>query len=102
MVKANVYAISRSELRRILVAFGMSERNIVNLFATLDKEHQHVNVISLTAMLQKSSLDRDSIANIFRRLGMDDILINDVFNIVDEQKITVETGRIFEATLELS
>ena len=47
-------------------------------------------------------MNRDTLGNVFRRIGMDDITINGVFNMVDEQKISAETGRLYNAEIETS
>lgn len=100
--RQNTYVIRRAELRRILVAFGVSDKNIQGLFGSMDKLHMHVNVIAFAGMLEKIGLDRERIGNILRRLGMDDIIINTVFDMVDEQKISVETGRLYNAVVDFS
>ena len=102
MAKSSTFTINRAELRRILVAFGMNDKNIANIFSTMDKAHKHINVIAFASMLEKTGFDRDKMANVFRRLGMDDITISNVFSLVDEQRITAETGRIYSATLDFS
>lgn len=99
MAKSSTFTINRAELRRVLVAFGMSDKNIASIFSTMDKAHKHINVIAFASMLEKTGLDRDRMANVFRRLGMDDITISNVFSMVDEEKISAETGRVYSATL---
>jgi hypothetical protein len=102
MPKSNTFTIPRQDLRRILVIYGVSEKTIQGMFAAMEKAHRHMNVISFAALLEKAGVDRDRSANIFRRLGMDDITIRNVFGMVDEQKISAETGRIYNATIDFS
>ena len=102
MPKSNTFIITRNELRRVLVAFGVSDKNAQSVFATIDKSHRHINVITLAALLEKMGMGRSIMSNVFRRIGMDDITINSVFNMVDEQKISAETGRLYNAEIESS
>ncbi len=102
MADKNTFTISRIELRRILVAFGVSEKNITALLASMEKSHRHINVIALASMLEKSGLGRDKIKNVFRRMGMDDLTINQSMEMIDEQKSIAETGRVYNATIDLS
>lgn len=102
MAKSNTFLISRLDLRRALIAFSVSDKNIETILAALDKAHKHMNVVAFAAMLEKAGLGRDKMANVFRRLGMDDIMINDVFNMVDEQRISAQTGRLYSATVDFS
>ncbi len=96
----DTYTISRQELRRILTAYKVDENNIVRLFSDMEKMHRHINAISFAGMLEKVNIKREVIANILRRLGMDDVSINYTLTGMDEQKLMAETGRIFEATIK--
>ncbi|MDE1856608.1 MAG: hypothetical protein KGH98_00825 [Candidatus Micrarchaeota archaeon] len=95
------YTISRIELRRLLTAFGVSEKSISAVLGNMEKVHRHMNVISFAAMLEKGGLRRDKLSNVFRRLGMDDVTIASVINMLDEQRIVAETGRLYKATVEM-
>jgi hypothetical protein len=66
----------------------------------MEKSHRHINALALAAAMEKGGIDRDKSANILRRLGMDDLTINDVFETLDEERVSAETGRIYEATLD--
>ena len=100
MVKSETFTIARRELKRILTAFGVGERDIGNIFQSMEKAHRHINVVTFTALLEKAGLDKEKQANVFRRLGMDDLTIQSVINIADEQKIIAETGRLFDVSIE--
>jgi hypothetical protein len=102
MPKSSTFIITRNELRHVLIAFGISEKNVQSVFATMDKSHRHINVITLASLLEKMGMGRNIMGNVFRRIGMDDITINGVFNMVDEQKISAETGRLYNAEIEMS
>ena len=102
MANPSTFTISRVELRRVLVAYGVSEKNITALFSNMEKAHRHINVIQFTALLEKAGLTRDKITNVYRRLNMNDILISEVLNMVDESKITAETGRLYSASIDFS
>jgi uncharacterized protein Smg (DUF494 family) len=101
LAKQDTFIIRRIELRQVLIALGVSERDISNLLAALDKAHRHTNIIVFANLLEKMGVDRERMANVFRRMGMDDVTINNAFRMVDESKISAETGRLYEATIEL-
>lgn len=98
--RLETFIITRQELRRLLITFGMSEKNISALFTGMEKAHRHVNVITFAGLLEKSGVDREKLGNILRRLGIDDLTIRNVLNAMDEQKIMAETGRLFNATID--
>ena len=98
-MEQETYSINRIELRRLLISFGVNEKNIAILLSTMEKMHRHVNIISFVAMLEKINIPREKMVNIFRRFGIDDVTINGVLNAVDEEKIKAETGRLYEVSL---
>ena len=102
MAKLETYIISRQELRRILIAFGMGDKSIESLLGTLEKAHRHANVVAFSSMLEKAGLPRDKIVNVLRRLGIDDITIQDVLDTADGQRILAESGRLFDVSVDFT
>lgn len=100
MADAKTYTISRQELRHVLVAFGLDEKELASLLSGMEKAHRHVNIISFISMLEKTGLGRESITNVLRRLGLDDLTISDAMSSVDEQRIIARTGRVYDATID--
>ncbi len=100
MADAKTYTISRQELRHVLIAFGLGEKELASLFSGMEKSHRHVNIISFISMLEKIGLERERITNVLRRLGIDDLLISDAMRSVDEQRIMARTGRVYEAMID--
>ena len=84
----------------MLTVFGMSESSMQALFSSMEKSHRHINALALAATLEKSGIIRDKSMNIFRRLGMDDLTINEIFESLDEERINAETGRLYDVMLE--
>lgn len=100
MAEGRTFMLSRVELRRMLVASGVTERDIAAIVSQIEKAHMHVNVISFAALLEKSGMNNERITNIFRRLGMGDIEIRKVMDMIDSYKINAETGRLYDVTLD--
>lgn len=96
---SNTYTISRMSVRRILLALKVSEKSIEGVISSMEKSHRHINIISFISLLEKAGLERDDIINVMRRIGMDDVMINNVMNMVDEKRITSEIGRVYEADI---
>lgn len=101
MVKQDTFTVTRTELRQMLAALGITEKGINDLLVALEKAHRHTNVIVFANLLEKLGIDRTRMANIFRRMGMEDITINNAFRMVDESRISAETGRLYEASIKL-
>ncbi|MGD0729493.1 MAG: hypothetical protein ABR981_05445 [Candidatus Micrarchaeaceae archaeon] len=102
MAKQDTYIVSRLELRQILIALGINQKNIAALLSAIDKTHRHTNIIIFANLLEKMGVDRDKMGNIFRRMGMDDVTISNAFRMVDENKISAETGKIYEANIDFT
>ncbi len=100
MANPSTFTVSRIELRRILAAYGLSEKRIDEIFGNIEKEHRHINIVQLVNLLEKEGMPRDRITNVFRRMNMNDILISEVLNLSDESKISAEIGRLYNATIE--
>lgn len=99
MADQQSFTISRNDMRKILVGLGMTEKTILALFGVLDKAHRHINAIALVTTVERMGLDREMSIRLLRRLGMDDITINNIFRMVDESKINAEIGRVYDAKI---
>ena len=102
MATTETFTINRVELRRVLTGVGVSEKGMQALFAAMEKAHRHINIIAFVGMLEKAGLDRDESSNVFRRLNMDDVTIKKAFDMVDEERINSETGRLYDVSLEIN
>ncbi|MGC9037248.1 MAG: hypothetical protein ACP5GD_01395 [Candidatus Micrarchaeia archaeon] len=93
------YTISRQRLQRMLTLLGVSEKSIQELINELNKEHRHINVVSLAGLLEKIGLKETQTANVLRRIGIDDVTITSIMNALDEEKIKRAYGRLVELEL---
>ncbi|MEM3781465.1 MAG: hypothetical protein QXT43_00680 [Candidatus Micrarchaeaceae archaeon] len=83
----------------MLTIMGMSEKSIQEMLAELNKLHRHVNAVSFAGMLEKSGMKTEQVINVLRRIGIDDVTITNVLNMLDEEKIKKEYGRLVELEL---
>jgi len=83
----------------MLMLLGVSEKAIQDLLNELNKEHRHINVVSLAGLLEKIGLKDNQIVNILRRIGIDDVTITNILNALDEEKIKRAYGRLVELEL---
>lgn len=97
---AGTYPVSKIEFKRLLSTFKVSDKNIDILLAQIDKSYKHANAVVLAESLQKFGLKQTEIASIFRRIGIDDITISNVFDIIEAEKIKSTFGRLIELSVE--
>lgn len=84
----------------MLTMLKVSDKSIDELEANLNRLHRHVNAVSFAGMLQKLGLKQNDITNVFRRMGINDISITEIFNSLDEQKINETFGKIVVLKVE--
>jgi hypothetical protein len=94
------FTVTRIELKRMLTVLGVSERGIDDLIVELNRMHKHANVVVFANMIQKLGLNNEGVTNVLRRIGIDDVVISNIFNVIDEEKIKSTYGRIVELTFE--
>ncbi len=99
MAKQETFVVTRQELRHILLGFGVNEKNVDNVFASMERAHKHVNAVVFAGLLEKANVSRANIGNIFRRIGIDDVAISTVMESADEEKILAKQRRLFNITL---
>ncbi len=97
----NSYSLSRKELKKLLIAYGINEQNIEMMFADMEKKHMHMNVLTFIGILQRSNVSRIRTIQILRRLSINDIAISRIMDMLDEERLLAESGRIYKATIEL-
>lgn len=93
---AATFTVSRVEIKRMLASLGIADKRIDELLSGMDKSHRHVNVATLVRMLQNTGIRQRDVANILRRIGIDDISIAKVFDVIDEARINEAFGRVVE------
>ena len=97
---AGTFAIDKTELKRILSNFKVSDANAESIVAQLDRMHRHVNVLVFAEMLQKIGLRQANVVNVLRRAGIDDVTISNIFDSIEEQRIKNTFGKLIEITIE--
>lgn len=101
MAEGKTFSLPRIELRKILIAYGVSERDISTIVSQIERAHMHMNVISFASLLEKAGLSNYKVTNIFRRIGMKDMDIRRVMDMIDSYRINAETGRLYDVTLDM-
>lgn len=94
------FTVNKIEFKKMLTTFKVSDKNIDMLLVQIDKSYKHINAVALAEQLQKFGLKQNDIANIFRRVGIDDITISNIFDIVEAEKIKSTFGRLIELAVD--
>jgi copper homeostasis protein CutC len=94
------FTVNRIELKRMLTMLGVSERSIDEMTAELNKMHRHANAVVFAGMLQKAGVKEEDIANVLRRIGIDDITITNIFSMLEEERIKSAYGKVVDLSIE--
>ncbi|MDE1767988.1 MAG: hypothetical protein KGH64_01235 [Candidatus Micrarchaeota archaeon] len=97
---SGTFQISKIELKKMLSNFKINEKNIDTLVSQIDRSYKHINAIAFAEQLQKFGLQQNDIANIFRRIGIDDITISKLFDVIEENKIKSSFGKLIELSVD--
>ncbi|MDE1850488.1 MAG: hypothetical protein KGH54_01685 [Candidatus Micrarchaeota archaeon] len=96
----STFVVNRLDLKKMLAMLRVNDKSIDELEASLNRLHRHVNAVSFAGMLQKVGLKQGDITNVFRRMGIDDISITEIFNALDEERINETFGKIVVLSIE--
>ncbi|MBS3067678.1 hypothetical protein J4450_03180 [Candidatus Micrarchaeota archaeon] len=91
MVKSIVFL--KEELRRKMRQYGLSEEKIEDVSRTFEKNNHHIDTISFVILLERFGLDRRSITEFLKDVGIDDITIINIFGKVDLKKTEMSGSR---------
>lgn len=94
------FVISKIDIKKMLSSLSISPGNIEAMLGIIEKSHRHVDAIAFVGMLEKLGLKPSDIENIFRRIGIDDARIVEIFNALDEEKIEAAFGKVAELKVE--
>ncbi len=97
---ANTFVINRIKLEQILAAFKVSTKNIDDMLNQINKTHRHINALAFVSMLRRYGVRPVDASNILRRIGVDDVTITDIFNMLDEQNISETYGKVVELNVD--
>ncbi len=99
MVNSKIFL--KEELRRKMRQYNLSEEKIEELSRTFERSSKHIDVISFVILLERFGLDRRSITEFLKDVGIDDITIINIFGKVDLKKTELSGSReISNITLE--
>ncbi len=90
------FAVNRIALRKILTLLGVGEKSINQMESTLNKSHKHVNAVAFSGILQRMGLKQDEIKNVLRKIGIDDVTITNILDMLDEEKINETFGKVVD------
>ncbi len=96
----NNVSVKKLDLKKMVTSLGISDASTESLLARLDKMHKHVDAVSFVGMLEKLGIKQKDIANILRRIGLNDTSIVEIFNMLDEEKIEETFGKIMHLRVE--
>jgi hypothetical protein len=96
----NTYVVNRLRLEQILSSFKVNAKSVSEIMSQMDRAHRHMNALAFVSMLRRYGVKPVDAANILRRIGIDDVKITDIFNMLDEQNINETYGKVVELSVD--
>ena len=97
---AQTFTMNKIELKRLLSSFKVSDKNINELLAKIDKTYRHINAIAFAESLFRIGLKQEDITNIMRRAGIDDVTISGIFDMIETERIRSTFGKLVDLSVD--
>ncbi|MBI5159366.1 DUF87 domain-containing protein [Candidatus Micrarchaeota archaeon] len=97
---AKTYSFERTELKRKLRGFGLSDANVEEITGLFDKKNRHLDVINFVILLEKYGIARSNITLFLKDVGLEDSTIINVFGKSDQKKLGMDDKDITEVILK--
>ncbi|EQD59709.1 hypothetical protein B1B_08081, partial [mine drainage metagenome] len=94
------FIMGKVELKRLLSAFKVSDKNANELLAKIDKTYRHINAIAFAESLQRLGLKQEDITNILRRAELDDVTISGIFDMIETERIRSTFGKLVDLSVD--
>jgi hypothetical protein len=97
---AKSYPFEKSELRKKLKLFGLSDAHLEEIMTLFDKKNKRMDVIAFVLNLEKFGVTRAQVSNFLKDLGIEETTLMSVFSRVDFKKAGVDDKKVQEVILK--
>lgn len=97
---AKSYSFDKSELRKKLKLFGLSDAPMEEIMTLFDKKNRHMDVIAFVLNLEKFGVTRAQVSNFLKDLGIEETTLMSVFSRADFKKAGVDDKKVQEVVLK--
>ncbi|NYZ75751.1 hypothetical protein H0N98_00690 [Candidatus Micrarchaeota archaeon] len=97
---AKSYSFDKSDLRKKLKLFGLSDAHLEEIMTLFDKKNKRMEVIAFVLNLEKFGVTRAQISNFLKDLGIEETTLMSVFSRADFKKAGVDDKKVQEVVLK--
>ncbi len=97
---AKSYPFDKSDLRKKLKLFGLSDAHLEEIITMFDKKNKRMDVVAFVLNLEKFGVTRAQISNFLKDLGIEETTLMSVFSRTDFKKAGVDDKKIQEVVLK--
>jgi len=90
----------KSELRKRLKLFGLSDAHLEEVVSLFDKKNKRMDVVTFVLTLEKFGASRAQISNFLEDLGIEKTVLITIFSKTDSKKAGVDDKKIQEVILK--
>ena len=97
---AKSYSFDKSDLRKKLKLFGISDAHLEEVISLFDKKNRRMDVIAFVLSLEKFGVTRAQVSNFLKDLGVEETTLMSVFSRSDFKKAGVDDKKVQEVVLK--
>ena len=97
---AKTCTFEKSELRRRLKFFGLSDAHLEEVMSLFDKKNKRMDVVMFVLTLEKYGASRAQITNFLEDLGIEKTTLITIFSKADSKKAGMDDRKIQEVILK--
>jgi hypothetical protein len=97
---AKSYSFDKSDLRKKLKLFGISDTHLEEIMSLFDKKNKRMDVVAFVLNLEKFGVTRAQVSNFLKDLGVEETTLMSVFSRSDFKKAGVDDKKVQEVVLK--
>ncbi|MEM3555915.1 MAG: hypothetical protein QXF56_04325 [Candidatus Micrarchaeia archaeon] len=97
---AKAYTFDKSELRKRLKLFGLSDAHLEEVMSMFDKRNKRMDVVTFVITLERFGASRTQISNFLEDIGVEKTTLITIFSKADAKKVGLDDKKIQEVVLK--
>jgi len=97
---AQAYTFEKTELRKRLKLFGLSDAHLEEVMSLFDKKNKRMDVVTFVLTLERFGASRTQISNFLEDIGIEKTTLITIFSKADAKKVGLDDKKIQEVVLK--
>jgi len=97
---AQAYIFEKTELRKRLKLFGLSDAHLEEVMSLFDKKNKRMDVVTFVITLERFGATRSQVSNFLEDIGIEKTTLITIFSKADAKKVGLDDKKIQEVVLK--